>query len=176
MRCVCSAENTSPNDSGVGIRAERAHQADENVRGRHADLEPVRSAGVHDRAQVVVEAARAGVVEREPDETARLERLQDLAAGRAVERAAHVRRGIEHVRQRQDVREREGVVERGDVDARDVERAEAREVDGVGLAAELPGVVDADAQAAAGLALDDLRRSSAPPRRWDSRRRARPRR
>ena len=62
-----------------------------------------------------------------------------------------MRDGIEDVGQREDSRQRERIVERREVHARDVERAEAREIDGVRFAAQLAGVIHADAQAAVGL-------------------------
>ena len=44
IRCVCSAENTSPYDSGVGLAPSARSMLEENVGRRHADLQAVQVA------------------------------------------------------------------------------------------------------------------------------------
>src|SRR5262245_19399343 len=99
----------------------------------------------------VVEVARPRVVERETDEPVLLARRENLVAERAIERAPHVLRRIEYVRQRQDPRGRHHVVEHGAVDACDGQRADARELERDLLGAELTGVIYAQRELAAEL-------------------------
>src|SRR5690606_27450365 len=89
-------------------------------------------------------------------QVARAEAVEHGLRDAGVERVTHVLGGVEHVGQAQRDGQREGVVERAAVDAGDVDRAVARHVDRLGLAAQLAGVVLADAHAAAGLALEHL--------------------
>ena len=107
---------------------------------------PCRSAGVVIGAARVVEAARAGVVDREPDQLALLEAAQHCPARpRRRARGACARPSRTRTAATSTRVSGNGLFSDAEVDARDVERAEARQVDRVGLAAELARVVDADA-------------------------------
>ena len=135
---------------------------------------PCRSARLVHRARARCRSS-ASRSRRSPGRPARAARTAPAprAPGLPSTRATHVLDGFEHVRQREHARRRECVVERREVHARDVERAEARQIDGVGLATQLARVIDANAQAAARSALRCARSSSARPAPSDSRRRAR---
>ena len=112
---------------------------------------PCRSLRHVDGAPHVVEAAHAGVVDaRGRRGRARAKSARMRATRLAVHRAAHVLHRVEHIGQGGDAGQRECIVERREVDAGQVDRAEAGHVDGVLLAPELARVVDADAEFAAG--------------------------
>ena len=138
-----SDENTAPYASGVGLAPSAATLSMKMSDCGTRSLRPCRSLGASIGSARVVEVARARVVDREADQPAPLACREDLVAERAVERAPHVLRRIEHVRQRQDPRGGNHVVEHGAVHARDRERADARELERVLLAAELAGVIHA---------------------------------
>ncbi|MNN22508.1 hypothetical protein D3C81_1358670 [compost metagenome] len=104
----------------------------------------------------VVEAARARVVDRKSDQITTLETLQHRIGNAAIQRAAHMRHRVEHIRQAQRPGQRKRVVQGTGIHAGDIDGAEARHVDGLGFAAELTGVVLAQAQASAGLLLQLL--------------------
>ena len=108
-----------------------------------------------------------------PTSPRRLERLEHGRPGAPSTARRMCCDGIEDVRQNHRASRRERIVERTEVHARHVERAAARQLDGVRFATELPGVIDANSQSAVRLLFDVDGPSSAPLRRSDNRRRAR---
>ncbi len=165
---------TSPKGSGVGLAPSARISCDEDVRRRHAHLQAV---------QVAPARARRGACCRS---SARRNRRWQGQPGRALGETAQTRAPARHPSRgacapssrtrRAGAGTRvagKALLSAREVHAGDVDDAVARQVDGVGFAAELAGVVHTDAKAALGLAATAVRRSSAPPPRWDSRRRAR---
>ncbi len=139
-----------------GIGAERLHHRHEDVGLHDAELQAGEVGHRVDRTLGIVEGARAAVIEGQADEVVRREGVEDLLADRAVHDVMHVLDRAEDVGQRRDLGLGDDVVERPEADAVHVDDAELRLLDGVLLFAELRAEVDVEAQAAAGLVLDDL--------------------
>src|SRR5690606_4476488 len=102
----------------------------------------------------VIDRAHAGIVECEPNQTAPLKTPEDFAADVSVDHASQMRFVAECVWQRERLGCRESVVDRAKINAGDVQNPEAREIDGVRLAAELAGRIKAKGDAPLRLALD----------------------
>ena len=119
------------------VCAHRVEHFHEDVGARHAYFEAAHVIRRVDRTARIVDRAHAGIVECQANEAAALERLQNLAPDRAVADATHVRFVAERVGQGERLRRREHVVDGAEIDARDVQHLEAREIDGVRLRAEL---------------------------------------
>ncbi len=117
----------------------------------------------NDRMLGVVEAARAGIVDRQAHQAAALEAAQHRVGHAVIQCGALVRDRLEHVGQAQCLGQREGVVQRTGVDAGDVDGTEAGHVDRFRFAAQLARVVLPQAQPALGFAFqrfaDPLHRS-----------------
>src|SRR6478735_123780 len=137
-----------------GVGAQRAGHLQEDIRGRHADLQAPQVMRLVNRVLHVVEAARAGVVDGQPHQAAPGESLAHDRARGTVDDTPHVRDRFEYVGQDERTAQRKGVVECCEVDARDVQRTRAGQFDGVAFATELAGVVDADPQATLGSRLE----------------------
>ena len=156
LRSGASASPSRPRRTAAasGWRRARRSPGDEDVRGRHANLQAVQIGGLVHRARARCRTS-ASPRRRSPGRPARAARsLRSTAApGLAVRGATHVLDGVEHVGQREESRQRKRIVQRREVHARDVERAEARQVDRVGFAAQLARVIDANSQATVGLLL-----------------------
>ena len=138
------------------VGTEQAHQVDEDVRGGHPHLQPVQVLGHHDRVPGAVEAAAAGVVDRQADQVTGLEAAQHRLADRAIQDPAQVLHRIEHVGQAQRLGQREGIVQGAGEHPGDVDDAVAGHVDRLGLAAKLAGMVEPDLQAPVGLLFQGL--------------------
>ena len=150
IRRVCSADTLRRTAAASGWRRAPA-ELDEDVRRRHADLESVQVAPA--RAWRGARCRNCGCrsrkcrVQRGPGR----ETTQDFAPRRAVHCAPHVRRRIEHEGQGGDARGGEGVVERREIHAREVDDVVAHQVHGIAFATELARVVHTDAKAARSL-------------------------
>jgi hypothetical protein len=106
-----------------GVGAKRSHHVDEDVGLHDADLHALEVLDRPDRLDLVVEAARAAVIEGEADIAMRLER-QDVVADRAVHDPVHVVNALEDVGQRDDLGFLDQVVERAHRDAVQIDHAE----------------------------------------------------
>src|ERR1700754_2720615 len=82
------------------VGPQRPDQADEHVRRRYPDLQTLQVTRLTDSAQVVVEAACAGVIDSQAHEPPLLERLENGTTRLAVDRTTHVFRGVEDIRER----------------------------------------------------------------------------
>ena len=111
---------------------------------------PRKSSIVRTGRRARVDRTRAGIVEGQADETVGLERGQDFLADRAVDDLVEVIGGPEQERQRQHVQHRRDIADGADIDAIDVDGADAGLLDGLALLAELPGMEDPDAVALVG--------------------------
>ena len=75
---------------------------------------------------------------------------QDLRADRPVDDLVEVVSGAEQVRQRQDIKDWGDIADGANIDAIDVDRADARLLDGLAFLAELAGMENSDAVALLG--------------------------
>ncbi|MEY9135299.1 hypothetical protein ABIE79_006766 [Bradyrhizobium diazoefficiens] len=104
----------------------------------------------------VVDRARPGIVEGEPDETVGLEAAKDLAADRPVQHLLHVLDGPEQERHGEHVHRRDEIADQRHIGPVEVDRAGPGLLDGLLLLAELAGMKNLDLVLAAG-ALGDQR-------------------
>ena len=103
-----------------------------------------------DRADAVVDRARAGIVKRQADKSVRLEAAQDFVADRPVQHLLQMLDGAKQKRHREHIHRRHEGPDQRHVGAIEVDRAGPGLLDGLLFLAELARMKDPDLVAAAG--------------------------